>query len=418
MASSLICIGLLASLLAQQPATAVTTSQKAAPALRIVVIAGEDSVNVIQQKTAVAPIIEVRDRNNLPVAGATVTFAVGPGASFGGASTLTVATNAAGQAVAAGLTPTVAGTIQIQATAVFQGQTATVAIAQSNVLTAAAANAAGAGGTSAGVGIGIGKIIAIVGGIGAAGAGVAVASGGSTSDSPTSTSTPTQSPTTTNPTTPIGGTPTAPPTPAPTTPAPPVPNRAPVIASASISPSVALVGANTTIAFQVQASDADNDTLTYVWEFPDGTTTNQPAFTRVFQHGGVYTIRVNVGDGKTSTRREMTLDMKTMIGGWIVSSNLTLSLNQSGSSIFGTYRTFVAECPMTGSIRSGGFVTLQAPRCPYFFALQGVWYEYPQYRWELQPSTDGNNFVGTMYVDNCRDCNSPNSSGPTSLRRQ
>jgi hypothetical protein len=39
------------------------------PALRIVVIEGEDAVNVIQQKTAVAPVIEVRDRNNLPVPG-------------------------------------------------------------------------------------------------------------------------------------------------------------------------------------------------------------------------------------------------------------------------------------------------------------------------------------------------------------
>ena len=40
--------------------------------LRIVVIAGEGSVNIVQQKTAVAPIVEVRDRNDLPVAGATV----------------------------------------------------------------------------------------------------------------------------------------------------------------------------------------------------------------------------------------------------------------------------------------------------------------------------------------------------------
>jgi len=61
-------------------------------ALKIVVISGEDAVNIIQQKTAVAPVIEVRDRNNLPVSGATVTFAVsGNGATFaGGAQTLTV----------------------------------------------------------------------------------------------------------------------------------------------------------------------------------------------------------------------------------------------------------------------------------------------------------------------------------------
>ena len=36
------------------------------------VVAGEDAVNVIQQRTAVAPVIEVRDQNNQPVAGAAV----------------------------------------------------------------------------------------------------------------------------------------------------------------------------------------------------------------------------------------------------------------------------------------------------------------------------------------------------------
>src|ERR1044071_9498479 len=92
------------------------------PALKIVVISGEDAVNIIQQKTAVAPVIEVRDRNNLPVSGATVTFAVsGNGATFaGGAQTLTVVTNAAGPATAAGLTPTATGALQISASATFQ----------------------------------------------------------------------------------------------------------------------------------------------------------------------------------------------------------------------------------------------------------------------------------------------------------
>lgn len=118
------------------------------PALRIVVIEGEDAVNIIQQKTAVAPLVEVRDRNNLPVSGVAVTFTIGgQGATFGGASTLTVVTNAAGQAAAAGLTPTAAGAIQINAAAAFQGQTALATITQTNVLTAAqAASAAGATG--------------------------------------------------------------------------------------------------------------------------------------------------------------------------------------------------------------------------------------------------------------------------------
>src|SRR3954470_8639570 len=46
------------------------------PALHLLVIEGENAVNVIQQGTAVAPVVEVRDRNDLPVAGATVQFVI------------------------------------------------------------------------------------------------------------------------------------------------------------------------------------------------------------------------------------------------------------------------------------------------------------------------------------------------------
>ena len=142
-----------ATLLAVLASSIAIGQQRAAGDLRIVVIAGEGAVNIIQQKTAVAPIIEVRDRNNLPVAGATVTFSVGgSGASFGTGSTLTVVTNAAGQATAAGLTPTAAGAVQINVTAAMQGQLASAAITQTNFVTAQAAAAAGSTGGAAGGG--------------------------------------------------------------------------------------------------------------------------------------------------------------------------------------------------------------------------------------------------------------------------
>src|SRR5262249_25451637 len=141
---------------------------------KIVVVEGEGAVNIIQQKTAVAPVIEVRDRNDQPVSGAIVKFAIQRGkASFDGARTLTVTTNAAGRATATGLTATGKGALQIGASAAFQGQTATISIAQTTVVTAAeAASAAPAtGGASAG-GLSHAAIAGIVGG---AGAGVAAA---------------------------------------------------------------------------------------------------------------------------------------------------------------------------------------------------------------------------------------------------
>src|SRR5262245_51984640 len=70
--------------------TAIVSAQQtqrpagASKGLRIVVLEGEDAVNIVQQKTAVRPVVEVRDSNNLPVAGVLVQFTVARGA--GGAT--------------------------------------------------------------------------------------------------------------------------------------------------------------------------------------------------------------------------------------------------------------------------------------------------------------------------------------------
>jgi len=130
----------------------VLLAQPTQPAsLRIVVLEGEDAVNVVQQGSAVAPLIEVRDRNGLPVPGVAVTFSIQGGsvATFPGAvSTVTAVTNAAGQAAAAAVNPVAAGSFSIQVQAAFQGQTALATIAQSNVLTMAEAAAAAGGSTA------------------------------------------------------------------------------------------------------------------------------------------------------------------------------------------------------------------------------------------------------------------------------
>jgi hypothetical protein len=185
-----------AYLAAQQPGGA------AASLLKIVVLAGEGAVNIIQQKTAVNPIVEVRDRNNLPVSGVAVTFSVGgQGASFaGGASTLTLTTNAAGQAVATGLAPTATGAVTINATAVVNGQTIAATITQTNFATAQAAAqaaatagggssaASGAGATAGGGGGGIsGTTLAIAGAAvgGGALAATQLKGGGGDGDAPT-----------------------------------------------------------------------------------------------------------------------------------------------------------------------------------------------------------------------------------------
>jgi hypothetical protein len=120
----------------------------------VVVIEGEDAVNIIQQKTAVLPIVEVRDANDLPVSGAIVTFAMrGGGATLaGGASSITVTTSAAGRAALTSLNPIAPGSLQIQVSAAFQGQTATATIVQTNVMTVTEAAQLGSAGASTGAG--------------------------------------------------------------------------------------------------------------------------------------------------------------------------------------------------------------------------------------------------------------------------
>jgi hypothetical protein len=163
-------------------------ARKPSGALRIVVIEGEDAVNVIQQKTAVAPVVEVRDQNGLPVPGAVVRFTLGGGnASFaGGSQTLTITTNAAGRAAASAVNPLASGSVQIQVQATFQGQSAAATIAQTNVATAAQASgtAASAGGAGAGGGGVNGLAIAgIAGGVAVGATVVATQKGSADQDS-------------------------------------------------------------------------------------------------------------------------------------------------------------------------------------------------------------------------------------------
>ena len=134
--------------------------------LQILVIGGEGSINNVKQRTAREPVVEVRDRNNRPVAGALVLFeAPGNGASgtfIGGSPTLRVTTDAQGRAAGQGFRPnTTQGNFNLQVTATAQGVTASTVIHMQN--------AAGAGLNPAHA-AGHGKLIGILVVVGAAAA--------------------------------------------------------------------------------------------------------------------------------------------------------------------------------------------------------------------------------------------------------
>lgn len=149
--------------------------------LQLVIIEGDGAVNNIRQRVAREPIVEVRDENNKPLAGAAVVFTLpGNGASGvfpNGSRVLTVVTDDTGRAVGRGLQPNnAAGKMQIRVNASMRGQTASTTITQTNTIAGVAA------------GIATGKliaIIAVVGGAAAAGAAVAVTRNGGGNGTPT-----------------------------------------------------------------------------------------------------------------------------------------------------------------------------------------------------------------------------------------
>ncbi len=106
--------------------------------LKVLVLEGEGATNVISTRTVTAPIVEVRDQNDRPVAGANVTFRSpmgGPGLTFPDQRTFRqFKTNAQGQTMAVGVIPNgQAGRFRIEVTAVLGSQMGHAEITQTNV---------------------------------------------------------------------------------------------------------------------------------------------------------------------------------------------------------------------------------------------------------------------------------------------
>ncbi|HTV13735.1 MAG TPA: hypothetical protein VME68_03405 [Acidobacteriaceae bacterium] len=139
-----LCALFIAALLVLEPVAPAQAQVSAAAepprSLQIIILDGEGALNNIQERTAREPIVQVQDHNHKPVAGASLLFAIHGGAdgasgSFaGGASTLSVTTDANGIGRAVGLSPnTLKGGWQIEVTATLGTLTATTLINEMNV---------------------------------------------------------------------------------------------------------------------------------------------------------------------------------------------------------------------------------------------------------------------------------------------
>ncbi len=112
--------------------------------LNILVISGDGAINNLKSRTARETIVEVRDENNKPVAGASVVFLLpdsGPGlVGSNGTRIITTMTDANGRAAARGLKPNgQSGRFNLQVRANYQQSFGQIAISQSNMVAAGAA---------------------------------------------------------------------------------------------------------------------------------------------------------------------------------------------------------------------------------------------------------------------------------------
>jgi hypothetical protein len=162
---------------------AALAAQAEAPpqGFRINVVKSEPQNN-LRKGRATKAVVEVRDRNNKPVAGALVLFALpgnGPSGVFaGGGQSVTVTTNAAGQATATYTPNQLGGMFNLQATAQVNGATvASASIPQANILASAAA-AGGMSGTAIGIIAGVAAAAAVGIGVGLSGGGSSPATPG------------------------------------------------------------------------------------------------------------------------------------------------------------------------------------------------------------------------------------------------
>ena len=184
-ASRILCT-MLAEVLAITYSTPPAGAQAPEPKqLTISILEGEGAINNIRQRTAREAMVQVQDENHKPVAGVAVTFFLADHGASGvfanGSQSMTVMTDANGQAAMRGMVPNkMAGKMQIRVSAILGNLNADAVITQTN-----AAGAAAAGGAAIS-----GKTIAliVVGVVAAAVVGVVVAThGGGSSPSTTAT---------------------------------------------------------------------------------------------------------------------------------------------------------------------------------------------------------------------------------------
>jgi len=140
-----------------------------------------------------------------------------------------------------------------------------------------------------------------------------------------------------------------------------VPESAPTGGSASVDPDATERGDSLGFAGVTQFvfstggwTDLNGDSLTFTWDFGDGTQGVGQVVGHTYQGSGVYDVQVDVSDGRLSAYDALRLSVGDVAGRWagglplLGGQGVTLELIQEGATIRGTFSALLGSGSVVG----------------------------------------------------------------------
>jgi PKD repeat protein len=129
----------------------------------------------------------------------------------------------------------------------------------------------------------------------------------------------------------------------------------------AIAPAGAIVGTTVTLQSRL-ASDPTGSSLTYSWDFGDGSTGSGEAITHVYATAGVFVATVTVSSNEAgAAQATLNIPVRSLTAQWS-SDYARMSITQDGLDLRGTYQDSPGQSLVEGRISERGTVTFTVTR--------------------------------------------------------